>query len=138
MSQTFLKNLTAKVAKPTFETKATSKLDALKRIITKGIENQLAYLDFDINEMKQPFKVMRWYKQTEDKQGYYCFLKYQNKPIPFLEGNGTAYVVETLEEVKQIYKAIKKEVKDNPEFIKHLDAKIKTMKLAKGVATKKD
>lgn len=137
MNQKFLKNITAKTAKPTFESRNLSRLDALKRIILKGLENQLSYIDFDIAEQKLNFPIRRWYKLTEDKQGYYCFMKYQNRAIPFLENNATAYVVETLEEVKQIYKNLKAEVKSNPEFIEHLDAKIKTMKIAKGVATKK-
>lgn len=134
----FLKSIKAKTAKPVIAPKAQNKEEALKNTILNGIEKQLQYIEFDLREQKAPFAVRRWYHLKEDRQSYYCFLKYQNKPIPFLENNATAYIVYSLEEVKDIYKAIKKELSDNPEFIKHLESKIKTMKIAKGIATKKD
>ena len=133
----FLKMIKAETAKRVIAPKAKNKEEALKNTILRGIEKQLQYIEFDLREQKAPFAVRRWYQLKEDRQSYYCFIKYQNKPIPFLENNATAYVAYSLEEVKDIYKAIKKEVSDNPEFIKHLDSKIKTMKIAKGIATKK-
>lgn len=131
------KNIVAKTAKPTIALKAKSKEEALKNIILKGIEKQLQYVEFDLADQKLPMPVRRWYKLTENKQSYYCFIKYQNKPIPFLENNATAYIADSLEEVRDIYKEIRKQVKNDPEIIKVLDSKIKTMKIAKGVATKK-
>lgn len=132
------KNIIAKTAKPTIAPKAKNKEEALKRILLKGLDRQLQYVEFDLAEQRPPFPVRRWYKLTEDKQSYYCFIKYQNKPIPFLEDNESAYIADSLEEVKDIYKEIRKQVKNDPEIIKVLDSKIKTMKIAKGVATKKD
>lgn len=137
MTMKFLQKIVAKTAKPKFESRNQSKEEALKNIMLKGIEKQLQYIELDLLEERLQTPVRRWYKLTEDKQSYYCFIKYQNRAIPFLDNGNTAYIADSLEEVRDIYRAIKAEMKNNIDFIKHLDSKIKTMKIAKGVASKK-
>lgn len=103
--------------------------DRLKKLLLDGIDAQFEIIQQDIN--KKPTKYLkRWYK----KQGcqYLVFIKYQNKPIPYLDNDNTAIVANSLEEVFKIYQGIQKELRMNPHFIDLLLSKIKNMKIAKG------
>ncbi len=117
-----------KVAKPI--AKANTPEDKFKDLMMKGLEKQLQYIQADIEEVYSTAIIKRWYKSTEDKKGFYCFLKFQNKPIPYLEDQATALIADNLNEVKTIYQNLKQEIENNSEFVKYLFELTKTMSIA--------
>ncbi len=117
-----------KIAKPV-KAKLTPE-DKFKGLMIKGLEKQLQYIQADIEGFFSSAIIKRWYKSTEDKKGFYCFLKFQNKPIPYLEEGATALIANNLNEVKTIYQNLKQEIESNFEFVKYLFELTKTMSIA--------
>lgn len=103
--------------------------EKLKSLLIEGIENQFNIIEADIKNIPTKYK-KRWYKKYGTQ--YLVFIKYQNKPIPYLDNDNTAIVANSLEEILKIYQGIQKELKFNFDFVKHLLKKTKEMEIAKG------
>lgn len=129
------------VSKPDIQKPAP--YSSIKKLIYQGIEKQIVSIRNDIDGYEsdghrvKSKHIRRWYLEKEHKDGYYCFLKYQNRNIPYLDYGQTAIEVGDLEEAFEVYEGLKAEIEKNPKFVEHLIETVKKMNLAKGSSSKK-
>lgn len=119
-----------KIVSPIVKRKDLTPEEAFKELMLKGLEKQITYIQRDIVGVHLNEAIRRWYKPTEDKKGFYCYLKYQNRAIPLEDGQ--AFLVKDLLEAKELYENLKKEVESNSDFLTYLFNQTKTMNIARG------
>lgn len=113
-----------------------AKMTPLERFtnrIIEGLNKQIDIIDSEIEGIK-PLNVKRWYQQKDKK--YIVYIKFQNKPIPYLEGLNCGIYANDLYDVKKLYKEIIEEINSNSDFINHLYNLTKNMNIAKGRMSK--
>ena len=133
MELDFIKDWT--VVKPEEEKKkAKSELEKLQNLLLEGIDKQLSILEKEQNG-ETVKNVKRWYQFDKDKGVYRVYLKYQNKPIPYLNDDAYAVEAESLARVAVYYNLLRAELAKK-EFMEYILKCSKKVPLARGA--KKD
>lgn len=105
---------------PVEEKKKAYKGNRQEKLIARlrdGLIKQIEYARLDLAGKKPDDFIKRWYQKNGKE--YDVFLKYQNKPIPYLNGNSLAVKAVDLNKVIDFYKIIIKQLDDGA-FQKHI------------------